>query len=97
MDDSFPWPSDDGGSVATARYALEEALDAYGRLRARELHPVSEFPDLEDETEALEIALDKVTQDISDWAGALVMVVREYCGEEVAAYVCGGQGCGSDD
>jgi hypothetical protein len=97
VDDSFPWPGDDGGSVATARYALEEALDAHGRLRTRELHPASEFPDLEDETGALEIALEKVTEDISDWAGALVTVVREYCGDEVAAYVSGVQGCGSDD
>jgi hypothetical protein len=96
VDDSFPWPEDDRGSVATARYALEEVLDVHGRLRTRELHPVSEFPDLEDDTEALEIALWKVTEDICDWAGELVTVVREYCGDEVAAYVSGVAGCDGD-
>ncbi len=74
-----------------ARYELEEALDAHGRLRTGELHPELEFPELEHETEALEIALGKVAEDADAWADDLVMVVREHCGEEVAAYVSGAQ------
>jgi hypothetical protein len=96
VDDSFPWPADDRGSVLMACYELEETLDVHALLRTGELHPASEFPDLEGETEALEIALERVSEDISDWAGALVAAVREYCGEEVAAYVNGGHGSTSE-
>lgn len=79
-----------------ARYELEEALDVHGRLRTGELHPELEFPELEHETEALEIALGKVAEDADAWADYLVMVVREHCGEEVAAYVSGAQGVSSE-
>ena len=79
-----------------ARYELEEALDVHGRLRTGELHPELEFPELEHETEALEIALGKVAEDIGDWAEALVMVIAEHCGGEVAAYVSGAQGSSSE-
>lgn len=75
---------------------LEEALDVYERLRTWELRPESEFPELEHETEALEIALGLVAEDADAWADDLVMVVREHCGEEVAAYVSGAQGSRSE-
>ncbi len=96
IDDSFPWTADNGRPVLMARDELAEALDAHGRLRTGQLHPELEFPELEHETEALEIALGKVAEDIGDWAEALVMMIAEHCGEEVAAYVSGAQGSRSE-
>jgi hypothetical protein len=91
VDDSFPWPADGMRLVSMVRYGLEEVLDVHGRLCTGELDPESEFPDLEHETDALKIALERVAEDVDAWAGALVLVVREHCGEEEAAYVSGVQ------
>jgi hypothetical protein len=72
--DSFPWPSFGAGQIHAVADSLREALadhDALGAIPAR-AHPADLFPDLgRGQDNALELALDLVTQDIREWTGEL--------------------------
>jgi hypothetical protein len=70
--DTFPWPAQGGEEIRLHADGLRGALDDYADLTASRIHPVTLFPDLDGgRDDAMGIALDRVTQDIRAWTGAL--------------------------
>ena len=70
--DGFPWPAN-GSEIKTYAAGLRDSLDDYADLTAGRTHPATLFPDLDrHQDNAMETALDKVTEDIRKWTRALV-------------------------
>ena len=77
-------------ALVMACQGLEEARDYHRDLREGTAHPAEWFADLADHRDdALAVALERVTQDITAWAGAVVLVLAEHCAPEVAETVRG--------
>jgi len=84
---TFPWAFAKSAEIHMYAAGLRGSMDDYSDLTAGRTHPATVFPDLDSgQDNAMEIALDKVTQDIRDWTGALVSLARE---AEDAAYALG--------
>ena len=76
--DSFPWPGWGGRQITETAESLSGCLDDYTALTTGERHPADLFEDLgRGQDNAMELALDLVTQDIRDWTGALVDLARK--------------------
>jgi hypothetical protein len=72
--DDFPWPAD-SGLIKMYAGCLRDSLADYAGLTAGNCHPASLFPDLgHGQDNAMEQALDRVTQDITDWTRELVVL-----------------------
>jgi hypothetical protein len=70
--DTFPWPAQGSEEIRLHADGLRGALDDYADLTASRTHPATLFPDLSDERDdAMAVALDRVTEDIRAWTGAL--------------------------
>ena len=69
------WPEKDCGVIGRTLADLREALDMYGSILNEEIHPASEWPELEDDPEALASALGKAAQDVTEWADELARVL----------------------
>ena len=79
-------------SLVMACYGLEESLEYHQGLRDGSRHPSDvdwEFADGRDN--ALECALDVMTEDIRSWAGAVILVCAEHCGPETERFVRDGE------
>jgi len=75
--DTFPWPAQGSGEIKEHADELREALDDYAGLTASAIHPATLFPDLgHHQDNAMETALDRVTQDIREWTRALEGLAR---------------------
>ena len=84
--DSFPWPAN-SSEIRTYAAGLRDSLDDYAALTTGRTHPATLFPDLGyGQDNAMETALDRVTQDIRDWTGALTDLAQK---AEDAAYALG--------
>ena len=71
--DTFPWPARGSGDIRLHADVLRDSLRDYADLTASRIHPATLFPDLDrHQDDAMGVALDRVTQDITDWTGALV-------------------------
>jgi hypothetical protein len=77
--DTFPWPSDGGADIKGITDELRGSLDDYASLTNSSTHPADLFPDLAagHPDNAMETALDLVTQDIRELTGALVGLAGE--------------------
>ncbi len=76
--DTFPWPLDGGAEIRRYADELRDALDDYAGLTNGSTHPATLFPDLgRGQDNAMETALDLVTQDIRELTGALVGMAGE--------------------
>jgi hypothetical protein len=76
--DTFPWAFAQGGEIGMYAAGLRESLEDYAALTTRRTHPATVFPDLEDGRDnAMETALDRVTQDIRDWTEALADLAQK--------------------
>jgi len=102
-DPEFPWAGSEHARAAIRMCAegIREDLDIHGDLLSAppRLHPVSEFPDLGRDwpDDALATALERVTEDIGLWTGALVLAVRDYAGEMYASRLSGGNNGGDHE
>ena len=77
--DSFPWPQD-GGLIKFHAAGLRDSLGDYADLTAipPRSHPADLFPELgRGQDNALELALDLVTQDIREWTGELMRLAQQ--------------------
>jgi hypothetical protein len=71
--DTFPWPPQGSDEIRLHADGLRSSLDDYADLTASRTHPATLFPDLCDQRDdAMGVALDRVTEDIRTWTGALV-------------------------
>jgi hypothetical protein len=79
--DAFGWPSDPGScrQIGDCAEWLKDDLETYEGLLDGRVHPVTEFPELDQiwSGGALELAIDKVTRDIMAGASALVAGLGE--------------------
>jgi hypothetical protein len=76
--DSFPWPVRGSGEIKARADDLRDSLDDYAGLTAGRIHPATLFFDLSrHQDNAMEIALDKVTQDIRERTRALTVLAQE--------------------
>jgi len=76
--DTFPWAFARTGEIKACRDELRESLGDYAALTTGRVHPATLFPDLEDGRDnAMETALDWVTEDIGKWTGELVALANE--------------------
>ena len=95
-DPEFPWVPDEAcrTSIRACAEGIRESLEVHEDIRSGRLHPVSEFPDLGagHPDDALATALERVTEDVGLWSGALVVAVREYAGDEMARRLGGEEG-----
>jgi hypothetical protein len=85
----IPWPALGGRELAEAITDLSEALDLYGCIRDRIIHPASAFPELDGSGDAFDEALRKAAEDARADAGYLIAVIGTHCGGEAAASVSG--------
>jgi hypothetical protein len=85
--DAFGWPSDPGSCRQIGDYAewLKDDLETYEGLLEGRIHPVIEFPELDQiwSGDALEQAIEKVTRDITAGASALVAGMGEQAAGQV--------------
>jgi hypothetical protein len=81
-------------AISQATHGLRESLEVYDAIQHGQIAPTAEFQDLEagHPDDVLAQALERVAEDVRLWAGALVLVVAEQCGDESAAYVRGSEG-----
>jgi len=83
--DTFPWPGEGGTAIEDCAGSVREALEDYAGLTTGAIHPATLFPDLGyGQDNAMETALDLVTQDIRDCTRELEALARA---AEDAAYV----------
>ena len=76
--DTFPWAHARAGEIKACRDELRESLEDYAALTASQVHPATLFPDLEDGRDnAMETALDWVTEDIRKSTAELVTLANE--------------------
>ena len=90
--DTFPWAFARSGEIKAYTDELRGALDDYAALATDRTHPATLFPDLEDGRDnAMETALNWVTEDIRKWTGELADLAQKAedaaraQGEEMAA------------
>jgi hypothetical protein len=83
------WPELGGRELAEALIDLHDALDLYGCIRDRVIHPESAFPELDGSGEAFHEALRMAAEDARADAGYLIEVIGVHCGPEAAASVSG--------
>ncbi len=75
---TFPWAFASTGDIKDTADELRDALDDYAGLTNGSTHPATLFPDLgRGQDNAMETALDLVTQDIRELTGALVGMAGE--------------------
>jgi len=75
--DTFPWAFAGRGLIKACEDSLRECLDDYAGLEAGRTHPAAVFPELEDGRDnAMETALDLITEDIRDWTRELVRLAQ---------------------
>ena len=73
--DDFPWPGFGDGEIKRHRDGLQDCLGDHAGLMRKDIHPADLFPDLgRGQDNALEQALERVTQDIRDWTRELVVL-----------------------
>ena len=76
--DTFPWAFARSGEIKAYADEVRESLGDYAALTTRGTHPGTLFPDLEaGQDNAMEIALDRVTEDIRAWTGAVEILANE--------------------
>jgi len=102
-DPEFPWTSSEHArkTIRMCAEGIREWLEVHEDLLAEppRNHPVSEFPDLGAgwPDDALATALERVTEDIRVWTGALVLAVRDHAGQERAAFLGGENSNGGNE
>jgi hypothetical protein len=74
---------------------LRDDLDIHAGLLAEPAspeyqHPSNVYPDLGAHANAIEMAVERITQDIADSTAALIAVVSECCGQEAEAQTVSG-------
>ena len=69
------WPEQGGRDIAVTLTDLHDALDLYGFILNGIIHPASEWPELENEPEAFDLALRKAAQDVGEWADEMVRLL----------------------
>ena len=75
--ETFPWAFAKAGLIKAAADDLRDSLDDYAGLTTCQAHPATLFPDLEDGRDnAMETALDWVSEDIRDRTTALVELAQ---------------------
>ena len=76
--ETFPWAFAQSGLIKARADDLRDSLDDYAGLTADRAHPAALFPDLEDGRDnAMETALEWVTEDIRAWTGAVEVLANE--------------------
>ena len=71
--DTFPWAFARSGEIKACADGLRDSIGDYAALTTGGTHPGTLFPDLEaGQDNAMETALDRVTEDIRKWTQALV-------------------------
>ena len=78
--DTFPWEVARSDEIKACTETLREALDDYAGLTASppRTHPATLFPDLAyGQDNAMELALNWVTDDIRAWTTAVVALANE--------------------
>ena len=76
--ETFPWAFAQSGLIKARADDLRDSLDDYAGLTADRAHPAALFPDLEDGRDnAMETALEWVTEDIRDRTAALIELAQE--------------------
>ena len=82
--DAFGWPSDPGicRQIGNCAEWLKDDLETYEGLLEGRIHPVIEFPELDQiwSGDALEQAIEKVTRDIMAGASALAGMGEQTAG-----------------
>jgi hypothetical protein len=82
--DAFGWPSDPGicRQIGNCAEWLKDDLETYEALLEGRIHPVIEFPELDQiwSGDALEQAIEKVTRDIMAGASALAGMGEQAAG-----------------
>ena len=73
--DTVPWAFARSGEIKAHADELRGSLDDYADLATGRSRPDTLFPDLE--AGAMETALDRVTEDIRAWTGAVVTLANE--------------------
>jgi len=86
----FPWLAKRSSNVEVCKTALRESLDEHAAITAGSRQAESVFPHLQDN--GTEIAGEWLAEDINWNTGALVIAIREACGEDAAAFVSGTEG-----
>ena len=73
--DTFPWPAQGSGDIRLHADVLRDSLRDSADLTASRIHPAALFPDLDrHQDDAMGVALDRVTEDITDWTAALTIL-----------------------
>jgi hypothetical protein len=76
--DGFPWAFARSGEIKECADLLRDCLDDYAGLTTNRAHPADVFPDLDGRADnAMETALDRVTEDIRDWTRELVTLANQ--------------------
>ena len=69
------WPEQGGRAIAVTLTDLHDALDLYSLILNGIIHPAWEWPELENEPEAFDLALKKAAQDVGEWADEMVRLL----------------------
>jgi hypothetical protein len=80
-----PWPSAGEYGIARAVAALRDALDLYDDIRDGMVHNESAYPETADEPEPVTAALEQAARDAADLATDLNLIMRRWCGGDIAA------------
>jgi len=74
---TFPWAHARASEIKATADSLTECLEDHAGLKTGATHPAVLFPELgHGQDNAMEIALDLVTQDIRDWTAELVRLAQ---------------------
>jgi hypothetical protein len=89
----FPWLAKRSSNVEVCKTALHESLEEHAAITAGSRHPESVFPHLRNpQDDDTGITREWLAEDINWNTGALVIAIREACGEDAAAFVRGTEG-----
>jgi hypothetical protein len=69
---SAEWPESGGKHIATVMEDLWLALDMADALDGDKVHPAAEYPELEDEPRAKQLAMTMLAEEVKDWADELI-------------------------
>ena len=76
--DTFPWAFARSGEIKACAESLRDSISDYAALTTGGTHPGTLFPDLEaGQDNAMETALDRVTEDIRAWTEAVEILANE--------------------
>jgi hypothetical protein len=69
---SAQWPESGGKRIAEVMEDLWLALEMADALDAGKVHPAAEYPELEDEPRAKQLAMTRAAEEVREWAAELI-------------------------